>query len=103
MLLGIEDTSWLSMKKFLGNRGVKEQILYFDAQDITDNIRRRVSKILKSRSSSFEHSTIYRVSVAAAPLAAWVKANVRYSMVLKIQPLTEELEDAKQTLATSSG
>ena len=102
MLLGIEDTSWLSMKKFLGNRGVKEQILYFDAQDITDNIRRRVSKILKSRSSSFEHSTIYRVSVAAAPLAAWVKANVRYSMVLeKIQPLTEELEDAKQTLATS--
>ena len=24
MLLGINDTSWLSMKKFLGNRGVKD-------------------------------------------------------------------------------
>lgn len=41
---------------------------------------------------SFEQSNIRNISIATAPLAAWVKANVRYSAVLlKIEPLTSEL------------
>ena len=32
MLLGINDTSWSAMKKFLGNRGVKDDILAFDVR-----------------------------------------------------------------------
>lgn len=41
---------------------------------------------------SFEQSVIFGVSRATAPLAAWVKANVKYSEVLlKIEPLTSEL------------
>ena len=32
MMLGVQDLSWLSMKKFLSNRGVKEDILNFDAK-----------------------------------------------------------------------
>lgn len=42
MLLGIRDTSWLSMKKFLGNRGVKEDILNFDARRIDPQLRAQV-------------------------------------------------------------
>ncbi len=42
MLLGIRDTSWLSMKKFLGNRGVKEDILNFDAHRIDPQLRAKV-------------------------------------------------------------
>lgn len=42
MLLGIRDTSWLSMKKFLGNRGVKEDILNFDARRIDPQLRAKV-------------------------------------------------------------
>lgn len=42
MLLGIRDTSWLSMKKFLGNRGVKEDILNFDARRIDPHLRAQV-------------------------------------------------------------
>ncbi len=99
LLLGILDTSWLSMRKFLGNRGVKEEILNFDARRITKEMRTAVSKLLKQKGSSFEHANIYRVSVAAAPLAAWVKANIRYSLVLeKIEPLEEQLNEAKQAL-----
>ena len=40
------------------------------------------------------------MSVAAAPLAAWVKANIRYSVVLeKIRPLESELSQAEDSLA----
>lgn len=99
MLLGVDDTSWLSMKKFLGKRGVKDDILAFDARRITPDIRKNVSKVLKAKSSSFDAKTIQRVSLAAAPMAAWVKANIRYSLVLtKIQPLEQELGKATATL-----
>lgn len=37
----------------------------------------QVTKLLNQKSSSFEHANIYRVSVAAAPLATWVKANIK--------------------------
>lgn len=37
----------------------------------------QVTKLLNQKSASFEHANIYRVSVAAAPLATWVKANIK--------------------------
>ena len=94
MLLGIQDLSWQSMKKFLGNRGVKDEILHFDARSISDEVRKNVAKLIKKKASSFEPESIRRVSVAAAPMAAWVKANIKYSLVIeKIEPLQKELEE----------
>jgi len=99
-LLGISDVSWTSMKKFLSNRGVKDEILNYDARRIGGDMRKDVARLLKQKSSSFDQATITRVSVAAAPLAAWVKANIRYSVVLeKIQPLENELSKAEDSLA----
>ena len=50
-----------------------------------------VEELLRTKPRSFEHAVIYRVSVAAAPLAAWVKANLEYSRVLrKIAPLEQQ-------------
>lgn len=93
MMLGVQDLSWLSMKKFLGNRGVKDDILNFDARAMSNDLRMNVAKIIKKKSSSFDDATIRRASLAAAPLAAWVKANIRYSLVLeKIEPLQNELD-----------
>ena len=116
----------LPWPQFLGNRGVKEEILAFDARRITNSMRKGVLKILKSKGSSFDHATIKRVSRAAAPLAAWVKANIqyvarrlramldewmcpdatilpppfcRYSLVLeRIQPLESQLAEATDNL-----
>ena len=47
--------------------------------------------LLHNHADSFEPSAAKRASVAAAPLAEWVKANVAFSRVLhKIKPLEEE-------------
>ncbi|KAI2656493.1 Cytoplasmic dynein 2 heavy chain 1 [Labeo rohita] len=90
-LMGIFDTSWVSMKSFLAKRGVREDIATFDARSITHEIRQSVEELLHRNKASFDPKNAKRASAAAAPLAAWVKANVQYSHVLeKIQPLETE-------------
>ncbi|XP_043928516.1 cytoplasmic dynein 2 heavy chain 1 isoform X1 [Protopterus annectens] len=90
-LMGIFDTSWVSMKSFLAKRGVKEDIATFDARNITHEIRESVEELLEKNRSSFDSKNAKRASAAAAPLAAWVKANIQYSHVLeRIQPLEKE-------------
>ncbi|XP_078258653.1 cytoplasmic dynein 2 heavy chain 1 isoform X2 [Rhinoraja longicauda] len=90
-LMGIFDTSWVSMKSFLAKRGVREEIATFDAWNISKEIRESVEGLLQKNSGSFDPKNAKRASAAAAPLAAWVRANVKYSYVLeKIQPLEKE-------------
>ena len=91
-LMGTMDTSWASMKKFLANTGVIGTVLNFDAHQITPQRRKEVRDFIQSKSNSFEQSYIKGISGAAAPLAAWVKAILEYSVVLqKINPLEKEL------------
>ncbi|XP_069747277.1 cytoplasmic dynein 2 heavy chain 1 isoform X4 [Narcine bancroftii] len=110
-LMGIFDTSWVSMKSFLAKRGVREEIATFDAWNVCREIRESVEGLLKKNSTSFDPKNAKRASAAAAPLAAWVRANVKYSYVLeKIQPLEKEqaalienlnkTEERKQNLET---
>ena len=58
----------------------------------------RFFRLLEAKGASFEHATIYRANVAAAPLAAWVKANLAVSKVLHdlapLEAANRELEDA---------
>lgn len=90
-LMGIQDTSWNSMKTFLAKRGVKEEIRSFDASRITTENRIAVEKLMSNKSESFNDKVAKRASLAAAPLAGWVKANVQYSHVAdKIRPLERE-------------
>ena len=90
-IMGVFDTSWGSMRSFLAQRGVKDDIQNFDARQLTPQIRESVQALLKKNSKSFEPAVAKRASIAAAPLAAWVMANVKYSRVLeKIQPLSDE-------------
>lgn len=90
------------MKATLKAKGIKDQILSFDAKSITPDIRDNVTKILEANANSFEDKVISKVSKAAAPLAAWAKANVQYSTVLEsIAPLTNSLEKTKKSLESS--
>nr|AAU93603.1 cytoplasmic dynein heavy chain 2.2 [Leishmania mexicana] len=92
-LLGVNDVSWQSMRQFLGERGAKQRILDFEVKNMTPDIRRRVEKLLRDRASFFKAETIQRASVAAAPMAEWVKAMVEYSAIMeRISPLTQQLE-----------
>ena len=53
--------------------------------------RRAVEQLLVRRKESFDERVARRASAAAAPLAAWVRANVSYSRVLeRITPLEQE-------------
>ncbi|KAG5501057.1 hypothetical protein GH5_04648 [Leishmania sp. Ghana 2012 LV757] len=92
-LLGVSDVSWQSMRQFLGERGAKQRILDFEVKNVTPDIRRRVEKLLRDRASFFKSETIQRASVAAAPMAEWVKAMLEYSAIMeRISPLTQQLE-----------
>ena len=101
-IMGVFDTSWGSMRSFLARRGVKEEIQSFDARKISPEIRESVEELLTRNKKSFDASAAKRASAAAAPLAAWVKANVRYSSVLeKIEPLETEQATLKRSLDKS--
>ncbi|CAB3410628.1 unnamed protein product [Caenorhabditis bovis] len=91
LFMGILDTSWEAMRKFLSKSGVKDEIMNFDAHRITNEMYKKVSALVKQKANSFEEATAKRASIAAAPLAAWVKANLEYSKILeKISPLENE-------------
>eukprot|EP01052_Picozoa_sp_SAG31_P000354 SAG31_NODE_11_length_38734_cov_21.263854_4_plen_1070_part_00 len=88
------------MKSFLSKRGVIESILNFDAHDISEKGRKEVQKLLKQNAASFQHEVIHRASVAGSPLAAWVKANIQYSVVLeKVAPLEADLKGLNAAMA----
>ncbi|RNF18023.1 cytoplasmic dynein 2 heavy chain 1 isoform X1 [Trypanosoma conorhini] len=96
-LLGVTDVSWQSMRKFLGERGAKERILDFDTGKVTSAIRENVGRLLHQKATSFRPEVIYRASVAAAPMAAWVKATVDYSTILdSISPLNLQLQQLEK-------
>lgn len=75
-VMGQQDTSWNSMKKFLAGTGVKDRVMAFDASTITPAMRASVQAIIDEYPDSFDPERIYRVSVAAAPLAEWVLVRV---------------------------
>ncbi|XP_077984893.1 cytoplasmic dynein 2 heavy chain 1-like [Glandiceps talaboti] len=98
-LMGILDTSWNSMRSFLAKRGVKEEISSFDARKVTRDIREGVEELLRKNGASFEDKNAKRASAAAAPLASWVRANVKFSYVLeKIEPLETEQAHLRKNL-----
>lgn len=42
LLMGQKDTSWKNMKKFLGSKSVKDQIINYDAHKIIPDVRKKV-------------------------------------------------------------
>ena len=98
-LMGIQDTSWNSMKSFLAKRGIKEEILSFDARRISPRDRANVEQLLSERSNSFKPEVAKKASAVAVPLAAWVTANVKFSYVLeKVKPLESEQRKLSRNL-----
>ncbi|CAI9737451.1 cytoplasmic dynein 2 heavy chain 1-like isoform X1 [Octopus vulgaris] len=98
-IMGIYDTSWVSMKSFLGKRGVEKDIQSFNARRITPDIRNVVEELLRKNKDAFEAKNARRASVAVESLAVWVKANLKFSYVLqKIEPLEAEQAQLQRNL-----
>jgi dynein heavy chain 2 len=91
------------MRTFLGNRGVKEQILCFDAQTLTPSALSKVEALIKDKPECFDSNSIRRVSVACTPLAIWVTANIQYAKVLnQVKPLQEEFDTTQAEVEAMS-
>jgi hypothetical protein len=52
--MGQDDTSWNAMKKFLGQGGVVQSIMNFDARYVSKEIRKKVNQLIKEKPMSFE-------------------------------------------------
>ncbi|EFN76217.1 Cytoplasmic dynein 2 heavy chain 1 [Harpegnathos saltator] len=82
-LMGIKDTNW-------------------DARRSTSTSLEAVAKLVKERPDSFEEKTAKRASVAAAPLAAWVLANLQYGQIVQqVAPLEREQRQLAERLAAA--
>lgn len=101
-LMGTRDTSWNSMKSFLSKRGVKEDIRSLNPARISVENCNAVGKLMQTKSESFDIKNAKRASAAAAPLATWVIANVKYCKVVQsIKPLEDEQVQLQRNLRES--
>lgn len=98
-LMGIRDTSWNSMKSFLAKRGVKEDIRSLNPSLISPENCAEVERLIETKTDSFDPRNAKRASAAAAPLASWVLACVKYSKVIQsIKPLEREQNELQRNL-----
>lgn len=72
-LMGVNDTSWVSMKSFLSRRGVKEEIMNFDSRKISIEMREKVESLLQSRGESYDAANAKRASLAGNNLCYCAK------------------------------
>jgi len=99
--LGQEDTSWSTIRKFLGPKSI-ESILTFEPRTINAQMRAEINREIGKRAQSFEKQVIYRASLAAGPISEWIKATLKYSEILeKIQPLESEQNKLRKKLEVS--
>ena len=90
-LMGIFDTSWQTMKNFLRKRTFRDDIIAFDAREISLEARAQAKAKVKHCATSFTETQAKRASTAAAPLAQWVKAQLQYAEALdEVAPLEKE-------------
>lgn len=99
VLLGHQDLSWKGMKAFLSQSGVLRTIANFDMKTASKASINAVNKVVRNNADCFEQDRIRRVSRAAAPLAKWIQANIKYSEVCtKMEPLMKAVENANRSL-----
>ena len=100
-MLGQKDLTWKAIKSCL-KPSVVTDIMNYDVSRLTKGVRKKVSKIIKKNAESFTKERIQKVSVACAPMAIWVSANIRYADVMEqVEPLTAQLEAADRELQVS--
>lgn len=89
-LMGEYNNSLSSIKQFVKQRNIMDQILNFNVKKVSEKNRNEAEKVIKKNPSSFERATIFNISKAAGPLALYVVALVKLCRImLKVRPLQE--------------
>ncbi len=99
-LFGIEDCSWLNLKKYLQNPGVTEELLNYKIDRLKPEVRCVVQSFINRNPESFNEINVARVcSTAGGALVAWIKANLRYSLILEeIDALEKDSDNIVTTI-----
>lgn len=94
------DLSWNNMKKFLAKRTVLSFITELDPAKIRPETLREAEAIVAKKPDSFDFDKVARSSLAAAPIAVYVKAMVRYiRAVHDAEPLEKERDILDKALS----
>ena len=90
-LMSETDVSWNNMKKILGKRTVIEQIVEIDPRKVSSVLLKEIEIQIQKKPDSFHKEKVAKISVAAAPIAEFVTAIVRFvRTVQNIKPLEKE-------------
>ena len=97
------DVSWNNMKRLLGKRTFIENIIEINPRDVKPAVLKELENLMIKKRDSFEKDKIARVSVAAAPIAAFVTAMVKYvRTVNEIKPIEDEFNRLDSGLKQSA-
>ncbi|CAK9300073.1 unnamed protein product [Gordionus sp. m RMFG-2023] len=98
-LMGSYDTSWNNIKSWISKKKFKEDFVKFNARNVKIESIEILEKHLMDRKTSFEEKNALRASVVAAPLAFWVKANLKFIKVLQnVIPIEKKLSKLEKNI-----
>ncbi|XP_077169770.1 dynein axonemal heavy chain 2 isoform X1 [Paroedura picta] len=98
MILRGSEPTWAEAKKQLGEPNFIKQLVYFDKDNISDKVLKKISAYCSQ--PDFQPDIIGRVSVAAKSLCMWVRAMEMYGRIYRVvEPKRARMNAAMAQLA----
>nr|XP_028557519.1 dynein heavy chain 2, axonemal isoform X1 [Podarcis muralis]XP_028557522.1 dynein heavy chain 2, axonemal isoform X1 [Podarcis muralis] len=98
MILRGNEPTWAEAKKQLGEPNFIKQLVYFDKDNISDKVLKKISAYCSQ--PDFQPDIIGRVSVAAKSLCMWVRAMEMYGRIYRVvEPKRARMNAALAQLA----
>ncbi|XP_026578292.1 dynein heavy chain 2, axonemal [Pseudonaja textilis] len=98
MILRGNEPTWTEAKKQLGEPNFIKQLVYFDKDNISDKVLKKISAYCSQ--PDFQPDIIGRVSVAAKSLCMWVRAMEMYGRIYRVvEPKRARMNAALAQLA----
>ncbi|XP_048373762.1 dynein axonemal heavy chain 2 [Sphaerodactylus townsendi] len=98
MILRGSEPTWAEAKKQLGEPNFIKQLVYFDKDNISDKVLKKISAYCSQ--PDFQPDIIGRVSVAAKSLCMWVRAMEMYGRIYRVvEPKRARMNAALAQLA----
>lgn len=90
LLLGVDFTGWVDIRRVINKREFIPDIVNFKSENITDDARRKVKKMLEN--PDFNEDKVFNANKACLPLFQWISSQLMYAgILLKIKPLRDEI------------
>lgn len=98
VLLGIKDSSWVSIKAHLTRCSIKDELTNYDFQkNLNESLLKEIEFIMKTKRDSFNKLQAERASKAIVPILGWIEAAIEYGKVLtSLIPLNEQLNNLRE-------